>query len=219
MKALRTGELTNIRPSGLIVMDLETDDELVAVAQVGDAKDVIMVSENGQAIRFAVDNLTPRSRAAGGVRGMRLLGGDKLITMAPVLPNNHLVILSRHGYGKSTPLSRYPRHTRGGQGVRTFKVTAKTGPVAAARVVADTEGQEILVISAKAQVIRVTLEDFRVTGRDTQGVIIWRDREPDDYVASIACFVETDYANSNGSRNGQHTNNGSGAVNESAEDM
>ena len=208
VKALRTGELTNIRPSGLIVMDLESEDELVGVAQVGEAKDIVMVSENGQAIRFPVANLTPRSRAAGGVRGMRLLQGDRLIAMAPVLPNSHLVIVSKHGYGKSTPLSRYPRHARGGQGVRTFKVTEKTGPVAAARVVSAEEGQEILVISAKAQVIRVTLEDFRVVGRDTSGVIIWRDREPDDYVASITCFQETDYSNNNGSQNGRTYTNG-----------
>ena len=208
VKALKTGELTNIRTSGLIVMDLESGDELVSVAQVGDAKDIVMVSENGQAIRFPVDNLTPRSRAAGGVRGIRLLVGDHLIAMAPVFPNSYLMIVSQHGYGKSTPLSRYPRHSRGGQGVRTFKVTSKTGPVAAARVVSDAEGQEILVISAKAQVIRVTLEDFRVTGRDTQGVIIWRDREPDDYVASIACFQESTYGRANGSQNGQHSTNG-----------
>lgn len=208
VKALKTGGLTNIRTSGLIVMDLESGDELVSVAQVGDAKDIVMVSENGQAIRFPVDNLTPRSRAAGGVRGIRLLVGDHLIAMAPVFPNSYLMIVSQHGYGKSTPLSRYPRHSRGGQGVRTFKVTSKTGPVAAARVVSDAEGQEILVISAKAQVIRVTLEDFRVTGRDTQGVIIWRDREPDDYVASIACFQESTYGRANGSQNGQHSTNG-----------
>jgi len=218
IKALKTGELTNIRPSGLIVMDLEKDDELVAVSQVGEAKDLVMVTEKGQAIRFAVDNLTPRSRSAGGVRGIRLLGGDRLIAMAPVLPNNHLVIVSKHGYGKSTPLSRYPRHARGGQGVRTFRVTDKTGPVAAARVVSDTEGQEILVISAKAQVIRVTLEDFRVTGRDTQGVIIWRDREPDDYVASIACFVETDYSTSGNSQNGISSSNGQNASNGASAD-
>ena len=130
------------------------------------------------------------------------------------------MIVSQHGYGKSTPLSRYPRHSRGGQGVHTFKVTAKTGPIAAAQVVSEADGQEILVISAKAQVIRVTLEDFRVTGRDTQGVIIWRDREPDDYVASIACFQDTtnngDGGNGangnsgNGSQNGQRSSNGSG---------
>ena len=212
VKALKTGELSNIRTSGLIVMDLETGDELVSVAQVGDAKDIVMVSENGQAIRFPVANLTPRSRAAGGVRGMRLLEGDQLIAMAAVFPNSHLIIVSKHGYGKSTPLSRYPRHSRGGQGVRTFKVTSKTGPVAAARVVSDAQGQEILVISAKAQVIRVTLEDFRVVGRDTQGVIIWRDREEDDYVASIACFQESDHGRENGSQNGHHATNGAAAA-------
>ena len=220
IKALRTGELTNIRPSGLMVMDLETDDELVSVSQVGEAKDVVMVSKNGQALKFAIDSLTPRSRSAGGVLGMRLLDGDSLIAMAAAPPNTHLVIVSQHGYGKSTPLSRYRRHSRRGQGVRTFKVTPKTGPIAAAQVVSEADGQEILVISAKAQVIRVTLEDFRVTGRDTQGVIIWRDREPDDYVASIACFQDTtnngDGGNGangnsgNGSQNGQRSSNGSG---------
>ena len=212
VKALKTGELSNIRTSGLIVMDLESGDELVSVAQVGDAKDIVMVSENGQAIRFPVANLTPRSRAAGGVRGMRLREGDQLIAMAAVFPNSHLIIVSKHGYGKSTPLSRYPRHSRGGQGVRTFKVTSKSGPVAAARVVSDAEGQEILVISAKAQVIRVTLEDFRVVGRDTQGVIIWRDREPDDYVASIACFQESNHGTANSSQNGHHSTNGAEAA-------
>ena len=212
IKALKIGELSNIRAGGLIVMDLEIDDELVSVSQVGDAKDIVMVSERGQAIRFPVANLTPRSRSAGGVRGMRLIGGDRVIAMSAVLPNSHLVIVSERGYGKSTPLSRYPRHSRGGQGVRTFKVIPKTGPVAAARVVSAAAGQEIFVISAKAQVIRVTLEDFRVTGRDTQGVIIWRDREPDDYVASIACFQEQAQLEANGSRNGHHSSNGAGEV-------
>ena len=213
IKALKTGELTNIRPSGLIVMDLEAEDELVSVAQVGEAKDLVMISENGRAIKFSVGNLTPRSRSAGGVRGLRLLSGDQLIAMAPVLPNSHLVIVSQRGFGKSTPLSRYPRHARGGQGVRTFRVTEKTGPVATARVVSDAEGQEILVVSAKAQVIRVTLEDFRVTGRDTQGVIIWRDREPDDYIVSMTCFQETDYTKSNESIIGRNGTNGAKASN------
>ena len=208
VKALRTGGLSNIRPSGLIVMDLEPDDELVSVAQVRDAKDIVMVSKRGQAIRFSVDNLTPRSRAAGGVRGIRLLNGDQLIAMGAVSPNSHLVIVSEHGYGKSTALSRYPKHRRGGQGVRTFRVTEKTGPVAAARVVSEAPDQEIMVISAKAQVIRVTLDDFRVTGRDTQGVIIWRDREPDDKVAAIACFQETVYGDGDEPESGRRSSNG-----------
>ena len=80
---------------------------------------------------------------------------------------------------------------RGGQGVKTFRTTDKAGKVATARVVADTSGQEILIISAKAQVVRITLDQVRVTGRNTQGVIVWQAKESDDFVASIACFQET----------------------------
>ena len=192
IKALKTGELTRIRPSGLIVFDLEQGDELVSVAQVGDAKDVVMVTEQGQAIKFPISGLTPRSRTAGGVRGIRLLNKDEVVAMSTVTPNSHLLIVSQRGYGKSTPLASYPRHSRGGQGVRTFRTSDKAGKVAAARVVSDGPGQLILIISAKAQVVRITLEDVRVTGRNTQGVIVWRDRAPDDYVASIAVFQESD---------------------------
>ncbi len=192
IKALKTGELTRIRPSGLIVFDLEQGDELVSVAQVGEAKHVVMVTEQGQAIKFPITGLTPRSRTAGGVRGIRLLKNDAVVAMSTVSPNSHLLIVSQRGYGKSTPLASYPTHSRGGQGVRTFRVSDKAGSVAAARVVSDGPGQLILIISAKAQVVRITLEDVRVTGRNTQGVIVWRDREADDYVASIACFQESD---------------------------
>jgi len=198
IKALKTGELTRIRPSGLIVFDLEQGDELVSVAQVGEAKDVVMVTEQGQAIKFPISGLTPRSRTAGGVRGIRLLNKDEVVAMSTVTPNSHLLIVSQRGYGKSTPLASYPRHSRGGQGVRTFRTSDKAGKVAAARVVSEGEGQLILIISAKAQVVRITLEDVRVTGRNTQGVIVWRDREPDDYVASIAVFQESDTQNAKG---------------------
>ena len=192
IKALKTGELTRIRPSGLIVFDLEQGDELVSVAQVGEAKHVVMVTEQGQAIKFPITGLTPRSRTAGGVRGIRLLKNDAVVAMSTVTPSSHLLIVSQRGYGKSTPLASYPTHSRGGQGVRTFRVSEKAGSVAAARVVTEGPGQLILIISAKAQVVRITLEDVRVTGRNTQGVIVWRDREADDYVASIACFQESD---------------------------
>ncbi len=219
IKALKEGELTNIRPSGLIVMNLEDGDELVGVAKLGDADEIVMVSEKGQAILFQVrnceddkKNLTPRSRSAGGVKGMKLLEDDKVTGMAPVTPEGHLLVVSRGGYGKSTPLKNYPRHGRNGQGVRTFRVDEQTGPVAAARVVTEDGGQEIFIISAKAQVVRINLEDVRVTNsRYTKGVIVWRDREVDDYVASVACFQENDYSagedkNSgvNGSVNDQH---------------
>ncbi len=213
VKALKTGQLVNIRPSGLIVMDLEPGDELVSVGQADETRDVIMVSEQGQAIKFSVSGLTPRSRSAGGVRGMRLIGEDRVVAMGIAAPSTHLLIVSRNGYGKSTPLSSYPRHKRGGQGVRTFRVTDKGGPVAAARVVPDTAGQEIFIISSQAQMQRITLEDVRVTGRNTQGVIVWRGREDDDFVAAIACFHETDRKLSDGAANGTSNASGNGASN------
>ena len=208
VKSLKTGQLTNIRPSGLIVMDLEREDELVSVAQVGDAKDIVIVSENGQAIKFPVAGLTPRSRSAGGVRGIRLLQDDRVVAMGAVTPASYLLIVSQRGYGKCTPLSSYPRHSRGGQGVRTFRVNDKTGIIAAARVVSDGSGQAIFIISAQAQVVRITLDDVRVTGRNTQGVIVWRDREPDDYVAAIAAFQESERLGGEPSPNGKHASNG-----------
>ena len=206
VKALKEGELTNIRPSGLNVMNLEEGDELVSVAKLGDSNEVVMVTEKGQALRFQVrnnenpsKNLTPRSRAAGGVRGMKLESDDKLIAMAPVIPDGNLLVVSQRGYGKSTPLNKYELKGRSGLGVRTFRVDGQTGPIAAARVVTDDEGQEVFIISAKAQVVRINLQDVKVTNsRQTKGVIIWRDREPDDYVASVACFQETDYSSSSG---------------------
>ena len=214
IKALKEGELTNIRPSGLIVMNLEEGDELVSVAKLGDSDEIVMVSERGQALRFQVrnhedpkKNLTPRSRAAGGVKGMQLVGDDKVVGMAPVTLDGHLLVVSKGGYGKSTPLIKYEIKGRNGMGVRTFRVDDQTGPVAAARVVTEDEGQEVFIISAKAQVVRIELQDVKVTnGRHTRGVIIWRDREPDDFVASVACFQESDYTTTNTDTNTDSTN-------------
>ena len=116
VKALRRGQLSNIQNRGLIVMDLEPGDELVSVAQLGDAQDVVMISARGQAIRFSVEGLRPRSRAAGGVRGMRLLDGDTIIGMNTISPKDHLLVVSEGGYGKLTSMARYPQHSREGRG-------------------------------------------------------------------------------------------------------
>jgi DNA gyrase subunit A len=209
VKALKEGQLSHIQSRGLIVMDLEPGDELVSVAQLGDAEEVILVSEQGQSIRFPVLDLAPRSRAAGGVRGMRLREGDRVVAMNTVHPEYHLLLVSRGGYGKSTPLSMYPTQSRGGLGVRTFRVNEKTGPVADVTVVPDdTAGYEVFILSAMAQVVRINLEDVRIVGRDTSGVIVWRDRDPDDYVASITCFREGIYPKVSPSTNGHKPANG-----------
>ena len=219
IKSLKTGELTNIRQSGLIVMNLTPDDELVSVAQVGDAKDAMMVTERGQAIRFAIDDLTPRSRTAGGVRGIRLIGDDQVVAMGVVTPNSQLLVVSQRGYGKMTSTSSYRPTNRGGQGVRTFQLTEKAGPLAAARIVTDPERQEMLIISAKAQVVRISIEDVRETGRIAQGVILWKEREADDYVASIAVFQETERSGGEGPSANGHRRNGANGANGHAPEL
>ena len=202
VKALKEGQLSNIQARGLIVMDLEEGDELIGVTQLGDAEDVVMVSEQGQAIRFPVHDLTPRSRAAGGVRGLKLREGDRVVSMNTVTPKDRLLVVSKRGYGKATRLTLYPTHRRNGQGVRTFRVTDKTGPVTVARVVPDEGEFEVFIISSKAQVVRINLDDVRMTGRATQGVILWRDRMPDDFVASVTLFHHTEYTQAAPSTNG-----------------
>ena len=216
IKSLKTGELTNIRPSGLIVMNLDQDDELVSVAQVGNTKDAMMVTEQGQAIRFAIDDLTPRSRNAGGVRGIRLVENDLVVAMGVVTPNSYLLVVSQRGYGKVTATSSYNRKGRGGMGIKTYNTNDldKTGKVAAARIVTDTPDQDVLIISAKAQVVRIDLSEIRQTGRIAQGVIVWRDREPDDVVASIAVFQDTaPDKDANPAVNGARSANGKSRVN------
>ena len=188
VKALRAGELVNIRARGLIAMNLKSDDELVGVQQVEESDDIIMVSQNGQAMRFSMSNLSPRRRGAGGVRGMRLLSKDQVISVGKITEDSKLLIVSSGGYGKATALEKYSVHGRGGQGVRTFKVTAKTGNVAAAKIVPTTTSQDIFIISAKAQLVRIDLDQIRTSDRNTSGVILWRDRQPDDYIVSIGTF-------------------------------
>ena len=208
IKSLKTGELTNIRPAGLIVINLAEDDELVSVRQIGEAKDAMMVTKNGQAIRFPIDDLTPRTRISGGVRGIKLLEDDQVIAMGVVAPNSYLLVISEGGYGKLTATSSYRSTGRAGQGVRTFQVTDKSGPLAAARIVTDPDEQEMLIISSKAQVVRISVDDVRETGRVAQGVILWKEREEDDYVASIAIFQETDRNESAGPPSNGHRRNG-----------
>ena len=188
VKALRAGELVNIRARGLIALYLKSYVELVGVQQVEESDDIIMVSQNGQAMRFSMSNLSPRRRGAGGVRGMRLLSKDQVISVGKITEDSKLLIVSSGGYGKATALEKYSVHGRGGQGVRTFKVTAKTGNVAAAKIVPTTTSQDIFIISAKAQLVRIDLDQIRTSDRNTSGVILWRDREPDDYIVSIGTF-------------------------------
>jgi len=193
VKSLKTSELNSIRPSGLIVINLADGDELVSVQDVKNAKDAMMVTANGQVIRFPIDDITPRNRNAGGVRGIRLQNNDSVIDMGIVTPNSYLLLVSRKGYGKMTATTSYVRKNRGGTGVKTFHATEKVGNIAVAKIITDPEHHEMLIVSANSQFAPIKLDDVRETGRVSQGVMLWNEKEkPDsDYVVSVAVFRET----------------------------
>lgn len=187
VKRIALNAISNVRRSGLIICNLRGDDLLVTARLVSGRDDVMMVTEHGQSIRFPVNDVTPRQRNAGGVRGMKLAEGDKVVSMDIVIPDSKLLVISKNGYGKLTNLKNYKTQGRGGLGIKTMSVTKRTGPVAAAEVIADSD--EVYVVSEQAQVIRTSLSEIRSTGRAAQGVRIFNLNEG-DAVASISCVGE-----------------------------
>jgi len=182
---------TSVRSSGLIAMDVEEGDELVSARLATDDDDVILVTQKGQAIRFAVSELRASSRTSGGVCGIRLAPDDGVVGMDIIYPDAFLLVVTTGGFGKLTPVSSYPRQHRAGSGVSTFKLTEKTGDVAAARVVS--QSQQLMIISAGGIVTRTPVKEkdprqgVTIQGRSTQGVRLMR-LSGDDKIVAIACF-------------------------------
>ena len=136
-------------------------------------------------IRFSVDDLPIRRRTAGGVKGMSLRTGDRVVSMDVGNDDSKLLVVSKLGRGKVNPLSEYRRQGRGGLGLRAFKITKNTGLIADAQIVDETN--EVYLVSENAQVMRTDLSEIRsLTGRITQGVTIFKPRAGDS-VSSIAC--------------------------------
>ncbi|OGO53024.1 MAG: DNA gyrase subunit A [Chloroflexi bacterium RBG_16_68_14] len=183
VKKTSLSEFASVRRAGLIAMDLEANDVLVSAKLAEEGDEVLIVTSDGQSVRFPVAELRSASRASGGVRGVRLGKGARLVSMDIVSAGDELLTLSAHGFGKRTPVEEYPVHHRGGGGVITFKVLEKTGPVVAARMVR--ESQELIVISQDGIVLRTRMDGIAVQGRSTQGVSIIGPA-PGDTVASLA---------------------------------
>ncbi len=179
-----------VRSSGLISMDLEPGDELISTCIARDEDDVVLVTRKGQSICFGVSSLRAASRTSGGVRAIRLAGGDEVVSMDRVDQEAFLLVVSEGGYGKITPLDRYPRQHRAGMGVRTFKIVDKTGDVTAARVV--TPKQQVMLISAEGMVTLTPIKEkdprqgISTQGRSTQGVRVMTLDEGDRLVAITA---------------------------------
>ena len=187
VKLLELKNLANLRSNGLIIMRLDAGDELISVRELQEDAEIILFTASGKSIRFPVSEQLIRSRTAGGVKGIQLLGDDVVVGMETILPKDKILIISANGIGKLMTVIRNRTQQRGGQGVISFRVTEKTGPVVDARVVREGEEDEIFVVSEQSQVYRTNLEGISEYSRTAGGVIIWRPGE-DDQVASIACF-------------------------------
>ena len=171
----------DVRRSGIIAIRLEDADELVTTILTGEGDSVILTSQDGQSIRFAERDVREMGRTAGGVTAMKLDKGDVIVSAQVIDASNKkakLLILTANGYGKMTEMAEYKIQKRAGSGIKTVKVTDKTGKLVVARIVGEGT-EEILAISKASQVIKTELATIPTLGRDTQGVRVMKLREGD----------------------------------------
>ena len=179
----------DVRRSGLIAITLKDDDSLIAAKFVGKGDELSLVTLDGQAIRFKESDVREMGRTAAGVTAMKLGKGDVVVS-ADVLKkgdkNSEILIVTEHGYGKSTPAKEYKVQKRGGSGIKTAKVTDKTGVIVCGIVLKEDERKEgeLVIMSKKGQVIKLPLKDVPTLGRQTQGVRVMKMREG-DAIASV----------------------------------
>jgi DNA gyrase, A subunit len=175
--------------AGLIALTLDPDDEVIGVQLTDGDRDIILVTHNGQAIRFHESDVRPMGRTARGVRGITLDEGDWVVGMDVAVAGCDLMVVTEKGYGKRTELSEYRVTGRAGKGIRTIAVTEKNGPVSGVKVVR--EDDEIMLISQEGIMIRFSVTDVSRMGRATQGVRLMR-LEADDRVVALAKIAGKD---------------------------
>ena len=171
------------RRDGLIAINLRDSDELISVRRVREGEKVMMVSTGGKAILWDESDARPMGRDTTGVRGMNVSGDDRVLGMEIAPAGSELFVVTERGYGKRTPVDRYPVQKRGGMGVKTIQVTQKKGRLAGMKIVMP--GQELMLISEEGVVIRVRAEDISQLGRSTQGVKVMNVGDS-DRVSAIA---------------------------------
>ena len=171
------------RRDGIIAINLREGDELVNVRRVKEGEKVMLVSTDGKAIMFPESDVRPMGRDTSGVRGITLKDGAKMLGMEITNGNGDLFVITEKGYGKRTPVSDYPEHKRGGQGVFTITMTEKKGNLVACRIVGPQH--ELMIMSNEGVVIRVKSKDISRLGRSTQGVKVMNLGD-DDAVSAIA---------------------------------
>ena len=191
VKRMSLAELSSVRPSGLIAINLEEGDELGWVRLTDGEDEIILVTERGKALLFSEQEVRSMGRTAAGVIGIRLGKGDYVTCMEVVEPNGDLALVTTRGYGKRTPLSEYPAKGRASSGVLTIAKHAieKIGPISAGRVVQ--EADDLTMISSNGVVLRTSVKDIPQSGRVTRGVRLMNLRG-EDSLASLARVADAD---------------------------
>ena len=184
VKRLEVSALKNLRNNGIRALTLDEGDELISVVETRGHDRVLIATHDGQAVCFDEDDVRAMGRTAVGVRGIRLREGDYVIGAARADADKTVLSITENGYGKRTPIGEYRITNRGGMGIRNYMVTDKTGPVVGMKVVDGTE--DLLLVTAAGILIRTPVENIRVAGRATQGVIVMRFKEEGDRVISLA---------------------------------
>ena len=172
VKRMQQSALKNIRSNGIRALTLEEGDELISVISTTGDEDIIIATYNGMAASFNERDVRPMGRGAVGVRGIRLREGDFVVGAGSASAGEHLLTITEKGYGKRTPIGEYSVRGRGGLGIKNYNVTEKTGRIADVKMVSP--GDDILVISDDATIIRMAVDSISVLGRSTQGVRIMR---------------------------------------------
>ncbi len=178
-------EYANVRKNGLQAIVLRENDELIEVKATDDTKDIFLVTKKGQCIRFHEKDVRITGRVSIGVIGMKLNNDDQVVGMQKESQGPKLLIVSANGMGKRTPIEEFTPQRRGGKGVLCYKITEKTGDIVGAKLVED--DHDLLLITTEGIVIRISVNDISVIGRNTSGVKLMNiDQDSDIKVASIA---------------------------------
>jgi DNA gyrase subunit A len=183
----------NVRRSGLIAIKIKEDDKLIWAKPTSGKDHIQLITAKGQAIRFKETDVRDMGRNATGVFGIRLKGGDTVVGMGIIKTEmekgGHYQVLTimENGFGKRTPLHLYKVQGRGGSGIKTAKVTSKTGKLTNAYIISveTMQDKDLVIISENGQVIRLPFKSVNQAGRDTQGVRLMRFKEANDKVACV----------------------------------
>lgn len=189
VKKVAAESFKDVRRNGIVAIKLQKNDELKFTFFIFRGEDVILATKKGQSIMFKESDVREMGRAAGGVRGMRLAKGDEIVGASAVNlkdKEQFFLTIGGKGFGKKTNVKNYRQQKRGGSGIKTMKVTDKTGPLMIAKAI-NPEHMELIAISQKGQVIRTELSQVPVLGRQTQGVRIMK-LKAGDGIASLTCL-------------------------------